>query len=250
MDLLALGKNYMHHKRFWTVVSRLQQSTTPMGGRSSHTNLPWWWYSVDSDVLFIDMARAPPDAPSDIRVKNRTRQAEIGVGSDCEHFYVRHLNLYDTGGLGSGPSDTPRSHNNYDLRLRNCRFLYAPHTVTLKTTNKNRRGSGERMRILINETIPSGSERAHCTTRRLPGNLPTTTSRSTPSKGVGDTPSTTLQCDRAPQHGALQRRHREASSAGPEGTTSSATSLSARPFLRPGLTQPSFTPSRRHRSAQ
>ena len=70
--------------------------------------------------------------------------------NDSEHFFVRGLTFFGTGGLGSGPSQTSGTNQCYDLRLENCRFLYSPVKTMVKTTKRSGRGSGERIRVWSN----------------------------------------------------------------------------------------------------
>ena len=67
-----------------------------------------------------------------------------------QHFFVRGITFFGTGGLGSGPSATSANNNCYDLRLENCRFLYSPNPTRIVTTKKTSRGGGERIRVWNN----------------------------------------------------------------------------------------------------
>ena len=122
--------------------------------RTSH-NLPWFWYEEASDTLYVDELYGPLTTVDgalaiEVRVKDSTKQEAIGIRSDSEHFYVRGITFFGTGGLGSGPVETHGRSHNYDVRLENCRFLYSPIQTRVVTTKKSSRGGGERIRIWNN----------------------------------------------------------------------------------------------------
>lgn len=127
--------------------------------RASH-NLPWFWYEEASDTLYVDKRHAPltptgnpaddPDPAIEVRVKDSRKAEAIGIQSDSEHFYVRGITFFGTGGLGGGPRETAGKYHNYDVRLENCRFLYSPVQTKVITTKKSSRGGGERVRIWNN----------------------------------------------------------------------------------------------------
>jgi hypothetical protein len=105
-------------------------------------NLPWFWVDEYRKEIYVDLARAPPEAAGHegilVRVKNASRQDAFSIGNASHRIHVRDMLFYGTSCCGDGPTSEMDS---ADLRITRSRFLYAPVTgIRLSTTRRLSRG--------------------------------------------------------------------------------------------------------------
>ena len=87
-------------------------------------NLPWFWVDERLHQIYVDLARAPPEAIGHegilVRVKNASRQDAFSIGNASHRIHVRDMLFYGTSCCGDGPTSEMDS---ADLRITRSRFL-------------------------------------------------------------------------------------------------------------------------------